>query len=159
MAFQDFHHHRVSPQISPIIYWRQWFVFFYALGIFWLLLGNRLTIFILQNGMHATNLICSSMTINMLHCDKSLNCSKFELAYQLECRSVFVAYYFKCNFWNFSGFWKFLEESKGKIVNALIHLYMVKVLSWSYKQTFSTHVSIVVKCISCVGHVNIQVPV
>nr|CCQ43441.1 alternative protein PCLO [Homo sapiens] len=48
--------------------------------------------------MHATNLICSSMTINMFHCDKSLNCSQFKLAYQLECGSVFFAYYFKCNF-------------------------------------------------------------
>lgn len=81
--------------------------------------------------MHATNLICSSMTINMLHCDKSLNCSKFELAYRLECRSVFVAYYFKCNFKKKKSvdFGNSLEESKGKIVNALIHLYMVKVLS------------------------------
>lgn len=88
----------------------------------------------------------------MLHCDKSLHRSQFELAYQLECRSVFVAYYLSCNFW------KCLEESEGTIVNALIHHGTEDVLSWAYKQT-SVRVSLAIKCISCVGHVTIQVPV
>lgn len=121
------HHHHVSPKISPIIYWLQWFVFFYALGIFWLLLGNRLTVFIWQNGMHATNQICSSMTINMLHCDKTLNCSQVSVpANNVDQFLLYIISSVTSK--KFSGFWKFLEESKGKIVNALIHLTMVKVL-------------------------------
>lgn len=39
-------------------------LYFSMQGVFRLLLENSLTVFILQNGMHATNLICSSMTTN-----------------------------------------------------------------------------------------------